>query len=302
MNEVNTDNPIDEYIGLLKAEYSEARFELIKRMLPSSTTPTLILLDGTQDDFAEGGILSEFGKDPYPMIYGNEEFITIPKQSINVNLDGDDWKGEDPFDYLDYSMASFTGDEVKTFKYKLNVALKELLLKDFVINPRTITGKLSGYLDTEANLRQFAFVRKMTYANIGNFWILLYFENEQLHFVNLTSSSSRQKLYEIADSLGLDWDVVYTELCRKRFKSPKDKKQPKFFDVILAPQIAIEVEDIKETVLYEYDEIIARQNIRQEEFPISHFRLQHRYDDAKSDTWLTHNQLDERGITEQTNT
>lgn len=291
---VNTDNSIDDLVELLQSEYSLVRFNLVASLSPSSLTPTLILLDGTQDDFADGGILCEFGKDPYLMIYDNDDFIAIPKQSVNVNVDGEAWQGDDPFDYLAYSMLTFTGDEGKTFRYKFGVALTELLQKDFVINPRNVSGILPGYMDTDVNLKQFAFVRKMTYTNIGKHRVLLYFENDQLHFVDLRSVSARQKLYEIAASFGLDWNEVENMLSRKNFD-----KEPSKYDIILGNQQAIEIEDINEIVLYEYDKIIERQNIRLQEFPISHFRLQHRYDAAKSDTMLTLDQLKKRGLLDE---
>jgi hypothetical protein len=288
---VNTDNPIEDYVELLQAEYPEVKFELIDGLSTESRTPTLILIDGTQEDFADGGILSDFGNDPYQTIYRTEDNISIPKQSVNINLDGDGWKGEDPFEYLEYSIVSFTGDEGATAKYKFDVALKELLQKDIVINPRNVVDILPGYSNNDVDLRRFAFVRNLTYTNIGKHKVLLYFADEELHFVDLRSSSSKQTLYKVADSLGLDWDDVETALSEKNYD-----KEPSEYDVILSDGLAIHVEDISETVLYEYDEIITRQSIRQDQFLIDYFRLQHRYNDAKSDTWLTLEELQERGL------
>lgn len=288
---VNTDNPIEDYLELLQAEYPEIKFELIDELSTSSRTPTLILLDGTQEDFADGGILSDFGDDPYQTIYRTEDYISIPKQSVNINVDADGWKGEDPFEYLEYSMVSFNGDERSAAKYKFDVALKELLQKDFVINPRNVVDALPGYSNNDVDLRRFAFVRKMTYTNIDKHKVLLHFADEELHFVDLRSSSSKQMLYDVADSLGLDWDDVETALSEKNYD-----KEPSKYDVILSDGLAIHVEDVSETVLYEYDEIIARQSIRQEQFPIEYFRLQYRYDDAKNDTWLTFEELRQRGL------
>lgn len=294
---INTDNPTEGYVEVLQVQYPDVQFQSVSQIQPHSSTPTLILLDGTKEDFAQGGILAEFGEDPYLQIYGDKRFINTPKQSVVVNIPDREWS--DSFEYLQYPSLSFSDKDDLSFRYRFDVALSELLQKDLVINARNTQGILPGFNASHAAENAFSkylFVRKLTYTGIGNHWVLLYIDGDQLQFVDLRPSSNKHELYDRAEQLGMDWGEVYDALCQKRFKKPDDKKLLTEFDVILSQNLAVEIEDIAESVLYEYDQIIARRTNLQQPMSIDELRLGHRYDDARTEAMLSLAELQQLGL------
>jgi hypothetical protein len=269
---VNRDHALPDYVDVLNQQYGDkVQFTEVNELNPEETIPTLVLLDGNADDFAEGGLLQDYD-DPYQQLYSDDAYIHIPKQSVIVNQT--DQEFETDTEYLQYEMITFD-PEAKGPNYSqiFDVALMELLQKDIVINPHSVAGILPGFNGGGNGLEQYVFVRKKTYTNLGNFWVMMEVHDGELRFYNLNRSAERQRLYEIAEQYDLDWDEVFEALCVKRFREPDGDDTLPAYDVILGPGLAIEVEDINETVIYEYDEIIARQNEKQRALPIDAFRL-----------------------------
>ena len=269
---INRDHILEDYVDLLNDKYEgKVQFKAIDGLKSQKTRPTLILLDGSADDFLEGGALQDYD-DPYHDIYSLEAHINIPKQSVIVNQTDQEWETEAEF--LQYEMITF--DEAAkgpNYSQIFDVALMELLQKDIVINSRNILGTLPGFSVEKQGIERYAFIRKQTYTNLGNYWVMLEVIDGELRFYNLNRSAERQRLYELAEQYELDWEDIFAHLCAKRFREPDGDDTLPSYDIILGPSLAIEIEDINETVIYEYDEIISRQNEKQRAFPIDEFRL-----------------------------
>lgn len=269
---ISREHPLEDYVDILNEQYKDkVQFEAINKLSPEVPLPTLILLDASKEDFLEGGKLQDY-EDPYQQIYSEDEYISIPKQSVIVNQTDQELETDEEF--LQYEMIAFD-EQAKgpNFSQIFDVALMELLQKDMLINSREVAGVLPGYTVEGHGLEKYTFIRKRTYTNIGNHWVMLKVIDGKLYFYNLKSSSQRQNLYELARQCGLDWDDIFETLCHKRFREADDHDALPNYDVILAQDMAVEIEDINETVIYEYDEIISRQNEKQRALPIDEFRL-----------------------------
>lgn len=307
-NRIVTDIELHEYVESLSQRYSSISFEEVTNLYTDDASPVLLLQDYTGEDFDEGGLLYEFGDDPKLGIYADPNLMHIPKQTINVNATEETW--ENPDDYLAYDLVSFKKDKDKktTIDYSRNfdVALTQLLLKHLVINPASVVGVLPQFIeineteeDTETEkpqLSDYIFVRKKTY-NGTNYWILLHVVDDQLEFVDLRSPSGKGVLYDKVEELGLDWDVVFKELRRKKFKEDDDRDDAIwFYDLIVGHNLVVEVEDINEIVLYEYDKIQKRKSDRTEPHSFDYFLLSDKYDDVRTADKFSLRELKERGL------
>jgi hypothetical protein len=295
-NRLVTDIPITQYLELLQDRYKPVQFNVLQEIETNSSTPVLLLQDYSREDFEEEGILYEYGEDPYQTIYKDSCFHHIPKQTVNINRTDEEWG--DPDEYLDYDIISFGKGDNDNHDYARNfdVALNQLLQKDLVINPRDISRILPGFgNETTMQLSQYAFIRRQTYKGT-NYWVLLYVEKNQLQFTDLQNPTGRDKLYNIAEAYGLDWDDIFEQLCNKRFRKPGKDDVLKYYDVILGNGLAVEIEDINETVLYEYDQIIERKDSLTQPYPLEYYLLAGRYDDVRSSSMLPLAELPKDGL------
>lgn len=269
---LNREHALENYLDKLNKQYNDkVQFTAIDELNPEVPLPTLILLDGNGEDFNEGGALQDY-EDPYKQIYSVEKNINIPKQSVVVNQT--DQEFETAIEFLQYEMITFDKNaKGPNYGQIFDVALMELLQKNIVINAYNVVDTLPGFSAEQNGLERYAFVSKKTYTNLGNFWVMLEVVNDELRFYNLNRSSERQRLYDLAEQYDLDWDDVFTALCTKRFREPDGDDTLPAYNVILGSNLAVEIEDINETVIYEYDEIISRQNEKQRSLPIDEFKL-----------------------------
>ncbi len=276
--------PIDDYRNLLQSAYPYLNFTIAGELRADERSPLLILQDYNKEDFQPGGILAE-KQDPRPALYS--ACPDAPKQTINVNpnevIDFSEASA-----YLNYPLISLRkGSEQdlgKRFDLRFAVCLNQLFLKDLIVNQRNVIGRLPCLDNVEAPLLQYAFIRKQTYERQPHH-VMVYFRNNTLQFVDLRTPSGKKLLYELTDEFEIDWDDVI-----QRFRAKylfKEEREIKRYDFLIGPGQVIEIEDIQERVLYEYDEIIRRKQELDIPYSVEDFRLAHHYDELKGSNRLS---------------
>jgi len=275
----------ESYINLLLDSYPELNFQIIEKMEDANNQPVLVLLDATAEDYKN----EAFGKayrDPKTRIY--RDFTHTPKQSIVVNGNKlEDYKNN-PSGFLTYDLQPLKDkkNNPTDFGRSMEIALFQLYLKDVVMNGRNISQSLpiEGVLD---ELTNYAFIRKYTYKR-NSYAVLLYCENDQLQFIDLSSVEQRARLTEIADEFEIDLSSVQEWMEHKYHKDLDDKAS---YDLILMPGKVFELETIPEVVLYKYAKIEERMKQRTDDRPISTFKLAEHYDTLKDRKMLKLEQL-----------
>ncbi len=251
----------------------------------------IVLLDAKAEDFEDGGILSSQYEDPYPLLYSQHP--NIPKHSFNVNPN--DPNALAGGNYLDYPMLQ--PDDV-SFQRKLEVILNELYLKCSIIH-----GKEIFPLPLIPN--EMAFIRRANYYS-QKITVALWFENNHVRFTNLDNPQESDAFYDLTEEWGVDWDEQYEKLIMERRRFPekgtnKYKDLPSF-DIIIGRDLFVAIDDLEESVLYDYEEISRRQQEQKILYPISYFRLSPHYDQLqkrRSDL-LTLDQLTQQGLLDGT--
>lgn len=252
----------------LKEESYQVEFELVSSIVDASRIPTLLLQDHEKKDFVKGGRFFEQGitNDPKQAIYSDPKYKNTPKQSLNLATEID----------------------LKARKLRIHVALNQLLLKDLIMNRRSVNGILPGFSSSEdypkqlslfpdfdpTPLRDYAFVRRKTYDGESR-TTLVQFRNDHLEFIDV--SDDFKMLYQVSERMNLDWDEIYLELHRINFRVKNgvidEGRELKRFDLVLSSGQALVIEDIHETVLYEYTKMDERQKRLIEPIPLDDFRL-----------------------------
>src|SRR5437016_9921583 len=129
---------------------------------------------------------------------------------------------------------------------------------------------------------------------------LLSFENDTLRFLDLRDPSQRQQGEALLAQLGVNWEDMYEKMCRKYRKTGEqgEDKELMNYDVIVGPGLFIELEDLNERVLYDYDEIIRRQAAVDMALPVESLKLLPHYDTIRKASYLSLSELHERGLIE----
>lgn len=284
-NRINNQTiPDIEYLALLQRKYPGITFELLDDLIDAETSPVLLLQDGNSEDFAQKGLLQNLD-DPYKIIYHNQKYRHIPKQSINVNSN-DSTEFNDLEDYLEYS--SIIEDE--SYYLRFDVCIHQLYLKQIVIKDDSAFGLLPGLVNEASSLARYIFVRRKTDEG-ENYTVALYVKDGSICFLDLRDPQDKDVFYGLVEDRKIAWDDVLEELQRQQFRDSPDKLFR--FDVIIGDGIAFEIEDIHEHVLYDYGEIESRQYEVDEPRPIYDFGLTEHYDDIKKAGMYTRAELDE---------
>ncbi len=280
-NRLNTkDIPIEDYAWLLNEKYQQdlgLTFDLIEEEQFTPTKPLLIIQDHNKKDFEKDGPL--FGQDdPYQRIYNNKKYSDIPKQSINVNLnDPKQYKFEAANQYLQYNLIEL---ELKSsFDQRFQVCFNELYLKDLILNQKDVCqlpclNGLSKRFDITP-LQDYAFIRRETELGT-NYTTMLYIQDGKFRLIDLTRG--KQLADELLAKYNLDWvDDIISPFKAKHKKLDKEENKLPRFDFIVGPDQVIEIEDIDERVLYDYDAILDRKRELDQPYPIQELKLVKHY-------------------------
>lgn len=284
---LNSDNPLSDYIELFNTISPSVRFLPIHDITHAPQGGVIVLLDAKAEDFEDGGILFPEYEDPYPLLYSNHP--EIPKHSLNVNPNDTDTL--DGKDYLDYPMLAMDDD---SFARKLEVILNELYLKCAIIHGKSL-------FPLPLAPKDMAFIRRANY-NGQKITVALWFKDNHVRFANLDDPQESDTFYNLAEKWGVHWDEQYEILLaeRRRFMehgTNKYKDLP-LFDIIIGHDLFVAIDDLQESVLYNYEEISRRQQEKAIPHPLAYFKLASRYDQIqkqRSDL-LTLDQLSQQGL------
>jgi hypothetical protein len=281
-NRLNTkDIPIKDYALLLNEKYQQdlrLTFEVIEEEQFAPTKPLLIIQDYNKKDFENDGPL--FGQDdPKTRVY--KAYPHIPKQSININPnDPDQFKSEPTNQYLRYSLIEI--EPKSSFDQRFQVCFSELYLKDLILNRKDVCqlpclNGLNGHSGATP-LQDYAFIRRETELGT-NYTTILYIQDGEFRLIDLTKAKGKQLADELLAKYNLDWvdDIIMPFKVKHKKLDREENKLPRF-DFIVGPDQVIEIEDIDERVLYDYDEILHRKRQLDKPYPIEELKLAKHYD------------------------
>jgi len=288
---------LQKYLDLFDHIFDEQNIRFVEVMDLSQihNEPVLIIQDHNKEDFLEGGIL--YGQiDPYRELYGT--YSDLPKQSFSINPN----KSADstPGTYLEYDLPAV---DSKSFQVKLEAALEQLYLKDVVLCERSAWERLP-YMP-----QGLIFLRKArSIPDHDPYETLLYVEHNRLHFIDLRDPAQRILRDELLAQLGISWDEMEEHMLRKYQKFKKDNGESESsvgkedqaemarYDCIAGRGFFVELEDLNERVLYDYDEIVRRQTEVKTALPIEGFKLLAHYNKLRNQSYLLLEGLQERGL------
>ena len=256
------------YVDYLSQRFPELNFSAITREHLSPQTPTLVLQDYKKEDFEEEGRFAP-QTDPKRALYA--ETKGVPKQTVNVNLDGA-VKGV----YLEYSEPFFEDkDFQEDFRRKLEVSLNQLFLKSVALG-RLPSTALPLFHDAKVSLGSYVFVRRGIYGagpTRKRYTVAMWTEEERLRFVDVGSADGKKALQAQLEHQNIHWfdDIVST--FEKHHYLEENEVEPASYDLFIIDGKVVEIENIDERVLYEYDEIMRRKQKRKELLPIDGFKL-----------------------------
>jgi hypothetical protein len=282
--------PLASYQTELNQVFGKSRALKFKILTPDDlppTVPVLILQDAGREDFEEGSVCAHL-PDPYQVLYQRRDFHGVPKQSINVNPND---PSSDIDEYLDYGPISVAQEH---WKRRFDVALDELYLKHLILEPEVVMGKLPFLSHTTGDsasvapqgLAEYALIRKKSFGK-KPYTTLMYFAEGQLHFCDLRDpAQKRDHLFPLLERYGLSWeDDIIEPLSKKHYSKPESKLS--HYDFIVGPGQVIEIEETGEDVLYDFAEIVRRQEAVAEPLPIQTLKLAPYYDEIRLSNYPT---------------
>lgn len=179
------------------------------------------------------------------------------------------------------------------FERILHVALGELYMKCTIIHgierfPLPLT---SGDL---------AFVRKGRFGGV-TYTTALWFEEQRLCLANLGDPSDptqSEAFYRLLNTWGVNWDEQYENLLIERRRRAEDGtlRDLPDFDIIVGRDLFVAIEDLEERILYDYEEIVRRQEEQKVAYPIEQLRLAPHYERIKKKPMLSLEKLEQRGL------
>lgn len=260
--------------------------------LQDQKRPVLILQDYQKDDFGDGNLFGS-EEDPYVTLY--KERWDMPKQSLMINfptkaiLAAKQEKSLTIEEYLAYSLP----DETQ-LKRRLEVCLSQLYLKTLICLHEPVAGRLPVLPSEFIYLRKFRNISKLEIP----FETMLYIKDDHLQFLDLRHPDQRFQAIELCERHGVDL-IECTEQMIKKYKRedrPEDERVLPSYNVMIGPNLFVEIEDCKERVLYNYQEMARRQDAVKIVFPVEHFKLLEHYDTIKNQDQLFLDELSKRGL------
>ncbi len=275
--------PLLDYLQLFQCMQPDVLF-LSVDVLSQLQQPVLVLQDYQQKDFLDKGIFAG-ETDPYKDLY--REYPTLPKQVLNVN--GLEAKDLDRDAYLSYPLP-----EKITFRHKLDTSLMQLALKALVYAKKSVAGCFPFLPE---NLIYICKQRNVAGLAVP-FETMMYVEYGHLCFLDLRDPEQRMHAQERCLRLGVNWFERSEHMIAKykRDEKPEDQRALPSYHVIVGPNLFLEIENCKERVLYNYDEIVRRQDEIKTVFPVEMFKLLPHYNTVKNDDHLSLEELHQRGL------
>lgn len=275
--------PLHAYLQLFESMRPDVRFLGVDD-LSQVQQPVLVLQDYQQRDFLDNGIFTGEA-DPYQELY--REYRTLPKQALNINVL--EAKDLDVDAYLSYPLP-----KESQLQHKLDTSLMQLALKAIIYSEKPLSGCLPFF---PKNLMYVCKQRNV--AGLSEpFETMLYVEDDHLRFLDLRDPEQRMQAQERCLRMGVDWfERSEQMICKyKREEKPEDERALPNYHVIIGPDLFVEIENCKERVLYDYDEIVRRQDEIKTVFPVEIFKLLPHYNTVKNEDYLSLEELQQRGL------
>jgi hypothetical protein len=272
-----------DYLQLFQHMQPDVRFLGVED-LSQVQQPVLVLQDYQQKDFLDKGIFAGEA-DPYKELYC--DYPTLPKQVLNVN--GLEAKELDSDAYLSYPLL-----EMSKSQHKLDTSLMQLALKALVYAEKPVAGCFPFlpedlmYICKQRNVAGLAVP----------FETMMYVEGGHLCFLDLRDPEQRMQAQKRCLRLGVDWFERLEQMIvkYKREEKPEDERALPNYHIIVGPDLFLEIEQCKERVLYDYDEIVRRQEEIKTVLPVEMFKLLPHYNRVKNDAHLSLEVLHQRGL------
>ena len=194
----------------------------------------------------------------------------------------------DTTDYLNYELPKY---DDSSFKLKLKAALTQLYLKEVICLRRSV----SQWLPLAPT--NFLFLRRArTIAGQEPYETALLFEHDALRFIDLRDPEQKDQLPELCARFGINWKTMEDRLLRKYRKREDGEpdKELSHYDIVIGPNLFIELEDADERVLYNYSEIVRRQDATKKKLLAEAFKLLPYFDDLRSKSMLSRKDLQDR--------
>jgi hypothetical protein len=279
-------HPLRAYLQLFESMKPDMHFVSVED-LSQVHQPVLVLQDYQRRDFLDDGIFAG-ETDPYQELY--REYWTLPKQTLNVN--GLEAKDLDIDAYLSYPFP-----KQSQFQHKLDASLMELALKAIIYSDKPLSGCLPFFPEQ----LMYACKQRNVPGLAEPFETMLYVEDDHLCFLDLRDPEQRMQAQERCLRLGVDWFERSEQMIYKyrREEKPEDERALKSYHVIIGPHLFIEIENCQERVLYDYDEIVRRQEEVKTVFPVEMFKLLPHYNTVKKKDYLSLEELQQRGLLQQ---
>lgn len=271
--------PIEDYQALFQTQFPKVRFEILTQLSPEFNGVLLFIMDFAPDAFDEEMPLYK-EPDPYKNLY--EQYPNLPKQGLNVNSNDlaelEDHENSKTW-YFSYKLLDV---DDKNIRNRITVSMNQLFLKDVVMRGRSINERLPGQFSP------YIFVRKQT-QNWTPYEVALYFDKGIVRFLNLGDPTQREVFAEQLRILNVSWDSNYRAMSTRYKKG--ESAELKRYDLIIGASLFVEIEDLNERVLYEFDEITERQGKKKLSLPLADFKLSNRYDDLRLGAMMSQTEL-----------
>jgi hypothetical protein len=271
--------PFQLYLPLLAHAVPDVQF--VAGADVSQPEKAIILQDYEQEDFEPQSILAEH-LNPFADLFC--QYSHLPWQPLSVNMKPE--SARKTHGYLDYALPK---PDEREFCTRVEEALTQLALKDILYYQRSVQRWLP-FLPQE-----YIFIRK-NHA----YETMLYFENDTINFLDLRDASQVVGRDDLFSHLGVDWATMYERMLEAAYERGELEpgQEPVCYDVIVGPDLFVELISANERVLYRYDEIIRRDASMDVAVSIEDLKLLPHYDDVGTAYCLPFSTLMRRGLLE----
>lgn len=228
------------YREALSNNYPDVNWVILDNLDDITDDPVIVIQDADQEAYNRDQPLY-VRDDPYQYI--KDTYPEIPTQFVNVNSNKV-LQDLDESSYLDYPMIQI--ERKNEWDIKFRNSIYQLYLKNVVLNNLSV----SEYLPVDGlinDLINYIYIKKISKGKCAFMWIA----EDRLEFSPLLTQKDR----ELLDSVCTDFGFTYTwqEICeRLKDKTYKEEWQLGAYDLILLPGKVVMINELNETVLYDY--------------------------------------------------
>jgi hypothetical protein len=282
--------PLDYYVERFSDWFVDSTFIPLDNMEQAESVKdgaVIALMDADKEAYED--TLADLGlEDPYYTLY--ETYPHIPLQGFNVN--------PNPVDHTNYlNYAEWTQESAgklikdQDFEQRAQLTVRDAFLKHLILNEVSYT----DLLPSTPALHQHLFVYRGLHKQ-RRYTAFLTASEGNIEITGLTDPKSWQKLQQICNIFGVDWDEIEDALDQKR----RGKGDYDFF-VVIGSGVASEIVDCSEYGFHDFGEIKRRADERKQLYDIDYFRAIPHYDDyaKEKNNWPLITEIQEMDLENQ---